>query len=98
MPTSNTPTTVNCLMRGRMPAGVTWPWGAISTTLSPTRAPTACASSTPSTMPNSPGLQIGQAAASHVAADVGDLVFELGQDTAHQRAVHVLLIGQQSLR
>ena len=47
MPTSKMPTTVNCLRRGSMPAGVTWPCGAISTTLSPTRTPSARASSPP---------------------------------------------------
>ena len=56
MPTSNNPTTVNCLSRGITPAGVTMPCGAISATLSPVRTPSARASSDPSTMPNSPGL------------------------------------------
>src|SRR5438552_473658 len=45
MPTSKIPITVNCLSRGRMPAGVTRPCGAISVTLSPALAPSARASS-----------------------------------------------------
>src|SRR5258706_289615 len=45
MPTSKMPTTVNCLSRGRMPAGATRPCGAISVTLSPALAPRARASS-----------------------------------------------------
>src|SRR6267143_1203535 len=44
MPTSKMPTTVNCLSRGRMPAGVTSPCGAISVTLSWAFAPRARAS------------------------------------------------------
>ena len=54
MPTSKMPMTWNCFSRGTMPAGVICPCGVISRMLSPTRAPSERARSTPSTMPNSP--------------------------------------------
>ena len=60
MPTSKMPTTVNCFRRGRMPAGVTLPCGAISTTLSPRRHAERAGQLRPSTMPNSPGSQVVQ--------------------------------------
>ena len=57
MPISNSPTTLKLLTRGSVPAGVTVPCGVMATTGSPMVTPSARASSTPSTMPNSPGLR-----------------------------------------
>ena len=57
IPTSKMPTTLKLRTRGSVPAGVTVPCGVISTALSPTRRPSARASSAPSTMPNSPGTR-----------------------------------------
>src|SRR6266852_103853 len=54
---AKTPTTVNCLSRGRRPAGVTWPCGEISVTRSPTSRRSPRATPIPRTMPNSPGLR-----------------------------------------
>jgi len=54
------PTTVICFKRGTMPAGVTWPLGAISVTGSPIRTPRLRASSAPSTMPNWPGTSLSR--------------------------------------
>ena len=52
------PLTLNVLIRGSVPAGVTTPCGVIATTLSPTRAPSARASSAPSTMLKDPGVSV----------------------------------------
>ena len=57
---------MNCLSLGTTPAGVTWPPGAISVTLSPSRTKSERASSMPSTMPNSPGTSFASAPCSAV--------------------------------
>src|SRR5881628_2378896 len=85
MPISYTPTTRKLFTLGSVPAGVTVPCGVMTTTLSPTRAPSARASSAPSTMPNPSGL-IGERARAHMAAEIGDRVLERGVDAADQRA------------
>src|SRR5438552_4106920 len=63
MPISNSPTTRKLFTRGSVPAGVTVPCGVMTTTLSPTRAPSARASSAPSTMPKPSGLRSASAPA-----------------------------------
>src|SRR5438045_4060775 len=53
---SKIPATLNVLIRGSVPAGVTTPCGVIATTLSPTWTPSARASSAPSTTLKPPGV------------------------------------------
>jgi hypothetical protein len=80
--------------RGTTPAGVTTPCGAISVTRSPTKTPSARASSEPRMMLKLIRLQGVEATALHVRAEVGDPVLEIRQDAAHQRAAHRLPVGE----
>jgi hypothetical protein len=87
------PTTLKLLTRGSVPAGVTVPCGVIATTVSPTRTPSARASSAPSTMPNSPALRSASEPRA-CAADVGDRVLARRVDAAHEHAA-VDVAGRQ---
>ncbi len=90
---------MNCFRRGTTPAGVTWPLGATSVTLSPARTPSERASSTPSTMSELARHQLGQGAALQGRGQVGDLGF-LAPATMPRThgAAHVLAARQQRLR
>lgn len=83
--------------RGTTPAGVTTPCGAISVTLSPTKTPSARELRTEDDVERIGRQQI-KTAALHMRAEIGNLVFLVGQDATHQRAAHRLPVGEHALR
>ncbi len=87
-PASKMPTTVNCFRRGITPAGVTWPCGAISVTLSPDPRPHAARQLQAQHDIEFACAQVVEAALLDLAGHVRHLGLLFRQHAAHHHAAH----------